>query len=140
MRRVSPNGNHRSDAFRSTEPIHRLLHQRRAQLNAAADLRGQFVEALGPKHARRVLVRVRKHRCHGKMKARLKGDRLVYDSKATIQLFELAAHQGKPTVYRKFVGVIVGPQELSERGFNKRRLACARTFCCGRQPCGHLFR
>ena len=140
MRRTSAEGNHRGVAFRGTEPIHRLLHQRRPQLNAASDLRGQFVEALGPKHARRALVRCREHRCHGKMKARLKGDRLIYDPKTAIELFELAAHQGKPAVYRKVVGVIVCPEELSERGLNERRLACARTFCRGRQPCGHLFR
>ena len=140
MRRISAEGNHRGVAFRGAEPIHRLLHERRPQLNAASDLRGQFVEALGPKHARSALVRCRKHRCHGKMKARLKGDGLIYDSKTAIELFELAAHERKATVYRKFVGVIVGPEELSERGLNERRLACAGAFGRGRQSCGHLFR
>jgi hypothetical protein len=112
MRRICA-GNHCGVTFRSAEPIHRLLHQRRPQLNAAPDLRGQFVEALGAKHTRRALVRCRQHWCHGKMKARLKGDRLIYDPKTAIQLFELAAHQGKPAVYRKFVGVIGDPEELS---------------------------
>ena len=109
-------------------------------INRIAETIAQFVEALGPKHARRALVRGRKHRRHGKMKARLKGDCLNYDSKATIQLFELAAHQGKPAVYWKFVGVIVGPEELSEGSLNERRLACARTFGGIFQPCCHLFR
>jgi hypothetical protein len=122
MWRISK-GNHRGFTFRSAETINRLLHQRRAQLNAASDLCGQLVETLGPKHASRALVRCRKHRCHGKVKARLEGDRLIYDSKAALQLFELAAHQGKPAVYRKFVGVIVSPEELSKRGLNERRLA-----------------
>ena len=126
--------------FVSIEPIHRLLHQRRSQLNAALDLCGQFVETLGPKHAGSALVRCRKHRCHGEMEARLKGDGLIYDSKAAIELLELAAHKGKPAVYREIVGVIVGAEELSEGSLNERRLACAGTFgrCC--QPCGHLFR
>jgi len=112
MRRISER-NRRGVTLRSTETIHRFLHQRRPQLNAAPDLRGQFVEAFGPKHARRALVRGGQHWCHGKMKARLKGDRLIYDPKTAIQLFELAAHQGKPAVHRKVVAVIVDPEELS---------------------------
>jgi hypothetical protein len=74
------------------------------------------------------------------MKARLKGDGLIYDSKTAIEFFELAAHERKATVYREIVGVIVGTEELSEGGLNERRLACAGTFgrCC--QPCGRLFR
>jgi hypothetical protein len=47
------------------------------------------------------------------MKARLKGDRFIYDSKTVIEFLELAAHQRKPAVYRKFVGVIGDPEELS---------------------------
>jgi len=74
------------------------------------------------------------------MKARLKGDGLIYDSKTAIEFFELAAHKGKTTVYRKIVDVIVGTEELSEGGLNERRLACAGTFGRCRQPCGHLFR
>ena len=140
LRRASAESNRRSVAFRSAEPIHRLLHQRRSQLNAASDLCGQFVETLGPKHAGSALVRCRKHRCHGEMEARLKGDGLIYDSKTAIELFELAAHKGKATVYREIVGVIVGAEELSEGSLNERRLACAGTFGrCG-QPRGHLFR
>jgi hypothetical protein len=140
LRRRSTESNHRSVAFRRAEPIYRLLHERRSQLNAAPDLCSQFVETLGPKHASSALVRGRKHRCHGKMKARLKGDGLIYDSKTAIEFFELAAHQGKATVYGEIVGVIVGTEELSEGGLNEHRLACAGTFgrCC--QPCGHLFR
>jgi hypothetical protein len=139
-RRSSPERNRRSAGFRRAEPIHRLLHERRSQLNAAPDLCGKFVETLGSKHAGSALVRGRKHRCHGKMKARLKGDGLIYDSKTAIEFFELATHQGKPTVYRKIVDVIVGTEELSEGGLNERRLACAGTFGRCRQPRGHLFR
>ena len=79
-RRLSPERNRRSVAFRSVEPVHRLLHQRRSQLNAAPDLCGEFVETLGPKYAGCALVHGRKHRRHGKMKARLKGDGLIYDA------------------------------------------------------------
>ena len=74
------------------------------------------------------------------MEARLKGDGLIYDSKTAIELFELAAHKGKATVYRDVVGVIVGAEELSEGGLNERRFACAGTFGRCRQPRGHLFR
>ena len=139
LRRSSPESNRRGVVFRSAEPIHGLLHQRRSQLNAAPDLCGQFVETLGPKYAGRALVRCRKHRCHSEMEARLKGDGLIYNSKTAIELFELTAHKGKATVYRSVVGVIVGAEELSERSLDERRLACAGTFgrCC--QPRGHLF-
>jgi hypothetical protein len=140
LRRRSTESNHRSVAFRRAEPIYRLLHKRRSQLNAAPDLCSQFVETLGPKHAGSALVRSRKHRCHGKMEARLKGDGLIYDSKTAIEFFELAAHMAKATVYRKIVDVIVGTEELSEGGLNERRLACAGTFGRRCQPCGHLFR
>jgi hypothetical protein len=140
LRRRSTESNHRSVAFRRAEPIYRLLHERRSQLNAAPDLCSKFVETLGPKHAGSALVRGRKHRCHGEMKARLKGDGLIYDSKTAIEFFELAAHYGKATVYREIVGVIVGAEELSEGSLNERPLACAGTFgrCC--QPRSHLFR
>ena len=67
--------------LRCAEPIHRLLHERCSQLNASPDLRGKFVETLGPKHAGSALVRCGKHRCHGEMEARLKGDSLIDDSK-----------------------------------------------------------
>jgi len=131
--------NRRSVEFRGAEPIHRLLHQRRSKLDATLDLCRQFIEALGPKYASSALVRCRKHRCHGEMEARLKGDGLIYDSKTAIEFFELAAHKGKTTVYRKIVDVIVGTEELSEGGLNERRLACAGTFGrCG-QPRGHFF-
>jgi hypothetical protein len=140
LRRASAESNHRRVAFRSAEPIHRLLHQGRPRLNAASDLCGQFVETLGPKYAGRALVRYRKHRRHGEMEARLKGDGLIYDSKAAIELLELAAHERKATVYREIGCVIVvGAEELSEGSFNERRLACAGTFGrCG-QPRGHFF-
>jgi len=120
LRRTSAESNRSSVAFRKAEPIHRLLHQRRPQLNAAPDLCGKFVETLGPKHASSALVRGRKYRCYGKMEARLKGHGLIYDAKAAIKLFELAAHKGKATVYRKIVDVIVGTEELSEGSFNER--------------------
>jgi hypothetical protein len=74
------------------------------------------------------------------MEARLKGDGLIYDSKTAIELFELAAHKGKATVYREIGCVIVGTEKLSEGSFNERRLACARAFGCCCQPRGHLFR
>jgi hypothetical protein len=140
LRRASAESSRRNVAFRSAEPIHRLLHQGRPRLNAAPDLCGQFVETLGPKYAGRALVRYRKHRRHGEMEARLKGDGLIYDSKTAIELFELTAHKGKATVYRQIGCVIVGTEELSEGGLNECRFACAGTFgrCC--QPCGHLFR
>ena len=63
------------------------------QLNAATNLSGQFVETFGPKDAGSALVRGRKRRCHGEMEARLQGDRLIYDFKVAIELFELAAHK-----------------------------------------------
>jgi hypothetical protein len=140
VRRRSAESNHRSAGFRRAEPIYGLLHERRSQLNAAPDLCSKFVETLGPKHAGSALVRGRKHRCHGEMKACLEGDGLIYDPKTAIELFELAAHQGKATVHREIFGVIVGAEELSEGGLNESRLACAGTLgrCC--QPCGHLFR
>jgi hypothetical protein len=139
LRRASAESNHRRVAFRSAEPIHRLLHQGRPRLNAASDLCGQFVETLGPKHAGSPLVRCRKHRCHGEMEARLKGDGLIYDSKAAIELLQLAAHERKATVYREIVGGIVCTEKLSEGSFNERRLACAGMFGrCG-QPRGHFF-
>jgi hypothetical protein len=139
LRRASAESNRRSVAFRRAEPIHRLLHQRRSQLNAAFDLCGQFVETLGPKYAGSSLVRYSKHRCHGEMEARLEGDGLIYDSKTAIELFELTAHKRKATVCREIVGVVVGTEELSEGSLDERRLACAGTFgCC--QPRGHLFR
>jgi hypothetical protein len=73
------------------------------------------------------------------VEARLKGDGLIYDSKAAIDLFELAAHEGKPALYRHVAGVIVGAEELSEGSLNECRLACAGTFGrCG-QPRGHFF-
>jgi hypothetical protein len=74
------------------------------------------------------------------MEARLESDGLIDDSKTAIELFELAAHERKATVYRKIVGVLVGTEELSEGGLNERRLACAGTFGRCRQSCGHLFR
>ena len=95
LRRASAESNHRRVAFRSAEPIHRLLHQGRPRLNTASDLSGQFVETLGPKHAGSPLVRRRKHRCHGEMEARLKGDGLIYDSKAAIELFEVTRSAGQ---------------------------------------------
>src|SRR6185369_115419 len=118
----------------------RLLHQRRSKLDATLDLCRQFIEALGPKYASSALVRCRKHRCHGEMEARLKGDGLIYDSKTAMELFELAAHKGKPAVYRHIVCVIVGAEELSEGRLDERRLAISRTFGrCG-QPRRHLLR
>jgi hypothetical protein len=73
------------------------------------------------------------------MEACLKGDGLIYDSKAAIELLELAAHERKATVYREIVGGIVCTEKLSEGSFNERRLACAGTFGrCG-QPRGHFF-
>ena len=59
------------------------------------------------------------------MKARLEGDGFIHDSKTAIQLFELAAHKRKATIYREIVGVIVGTEELSEGGLNESRFACA---------------
>jgi hypothetical protein len=73
------------------------------------------------------------------MEARLKGDGLIYDSKAAIELLELAAHERKAMVYREIGCVIVGAEELSEGSFNERRLACAGTFGCFGQPRGHFF-
>jgi len=138
--RLRSESNHRSVAFRVAEPIYRLLHERRSQLNAAPDLCSKFIETLGPKHAGSALVRCRKHRCHGKMETRLKGDGLIYDPKTAIEFFELAAHQGKATAHREIVGAIVRTEELSEGGLNESRLACAGTLGRCRQPCGHLFR
>ena len=63
------------------EPIHRLLHERSPQLNAPPDLCGKFIETLRPKHAGGALVRCRKHRRHGEMESRLKGDSLIDNSK-----------------------------------------------------------
>jgi len=140
LRRASAESSRRNVAFRSAEPIHRLLHQGRPRLNAAPDLCGQFVETLGPKYAGRALVRCRKHRRHGEMEARLKGDGLIYDSKTAIELFDLPAHKGKATAYRDIVGVIIGAEELSEGSLNERRLACAGTFGRCRQPRSHVFR
>ncbi|MFG3591052.1 hypothetical protein [Bradyrhizobium sp. RDI18] len=107
-------------AFRCTEPIHRLLYERCPHPNASPDLRRKFVETLGPKYAGSTLVRCGKHWRYGEMEARLKGHSLINDSKTAIELFKLAAHQGKATVYRDVVGFIIRAEELSEGGLNER--------------------
>ena len=121
-----------SVALHRAEPIHRLLHERRSQLNSAPDLCRKIVEALGPKCAGGALVCCRKHRCYGEMETCLKGDGLVYDSKTAIELFELAAHKTKATIYRDIAGIMVRTKELSEGGLNECRLACARTLGAAR--------
>jgi hypothetical protein len=126
-------------AFRCAVPIHRLLHERCSQPNASSDLCGKFVETLGPKYAGSALVRCGKHWCYGEMEARLKGDSLINDSKTAIELFELAAHQGKATIYWEVIAVIIRTEELSESGLNQRRFAGAWQLGSCRQPRGHLL-
>ncbi|KRR11746.1 hypothetical protein CQ10_39940 [Bradyrhizobium valentinum] len=115
-------------AFRCAEPIRRLLHERCSQPNASPDLRGKFVETLGPKYAGSTLVRCGKHWRYGEMEARLKGHSLINDSKTAIELFKLAAHKGKATVYRDVVGFIIRSEELSEGSLNERRFGGAGTL------------
>ena len=73
------------------------------------------------------------------METRLKGDGLVDDAKAVIQLCELAAHQGKTTIDWKVVGLIAGPKELSQGSLDERRLAGTGTFGRGCQPRVHFL-
>ena len=74
------------------------------------------------------MVRCGKHWCYGEMEACLKGDSLIDDSKTAIELFELAAHMGKATVYRDVVSFIIRAEELREGGLDERRFGGAGTL------------
>jgi hypothetical protein len=62
------------------------------------------------------------------MEARLKSDSLINDSKTAIELFELAAHKGKATIYRDVVGFIIRTEELSKGSLNERRFGGSGTL------------
>ncbi len=121
------------------EPIHRLLHERGPQLHATPNLGSKLVEPLRPKYARGTQSCGRQRRSHCKLVSGLQRHSLVDDSKIPIELFELAAHQGKAAVYWNVVGVVIRTEELSEGGLNERRFARTGTLGRRRQPRGHLF-
>ena len=62
-------------------------------MNTPLDLRGEFVETLGPERACTGLGLRRQHRRHREMETRMKSDGLTHGPEIAIETLELTAHQ-----------------------------------------------
>lgn len=81
----------RSVGPRRISSADRLCDKGDSLINSPSDLRCKFLKTLCPKRARRPLGSHRQYRCHGEMKPRMKGNRLIRDSEMAVELFDLAA-------------------------------------------------
>lgn len=88
-------------------------------INPPSDLGCKFLKTLCPKRARGALRGYRQYRCHGKMKPRMKGNRLTRDPEITVELFHLTAQSCEVASNAGGIAdIIIRTQEALERCFD----------------------
>src|SRR4030081_1190677 len=89
--------------LRRADPLHRLPHQRRAQMHAHSDLGGKDVEAFESESTRGALLRHWKRRSDCEVIPGVRGCGLVDDPETTFELLELTAHPVEATQERRVI-------------------------------------